>query len=124
MAVNTVSERSFVTRISTVIGRHVQSRAAAAARYFSLGDPPRLHALFEAAGFSDVETTIETFRFPFPSFDAHFEPIELGQGSVATEYGSLSAEVRQTVREEVRHELEVASDQRWSDSRRGRNPLR
>jgi ubiquinone/menaquinone biosynthesis C-methylase UbiE len=70
VAVNTVSERSFVTRISTAIGRHVPSRAAAAAKYSSLGDPPRLHGLFEAAGFSDVETTTETFRFPFPSFDA------------------------------------------------------
>jgi ubiquinone/menaquinone biosynthesis C-methylase UbiE len=109
VAVNTVSERSFVTRISTAIGRHVPSRAAAAAKYFSLGDPSQLHALFAAAGFRDVETSTETFRFPFPCFDAYFEPIEMGQGGVATEYVSLPADVRQTVREEVRHELEGAT---------------
>jgi protein-L-isoaspartate O-methyltransferase len=109
VAVNTVSERSFVTRISTAIGRHVPSRAPAAAQYFSLGDPLRLNALFEGAGFRDVETTTKTFQFPFPSFDAYFEPIEMGQGSVATEYSSLPAEVRQIVREEVRQELEGAT---------------
>jgi len=40
VSVNTVSERSFVSRIATSIGRHVPSKAATAAQYFSLGDPP------------------------------------------------------------------------------------
>jgi ubiquinone/menaquinone biosynthesis C-methylase UbiE len=38
VSVNTVPERSFVTRITDAIGRHVPSRAHAAALYFSLGD--------------------------------------------------------------------------------------
>jgi len=47
----------------------VPSRAAAAARYHSLGDARRLHVLFEAAGFAEVETATEARRYPFPFFE-------------------------------------------------------
>jgi hypothetical protein len=109
VSVNTVSERSFVSRIATSIGRHVPSKAATAAQYFSLGDPLRLHSLFEAAGFRDVETIVEARHHPFPSFDAYFEPIASGQGGVGTDYVSLPIEVQRAVKEEVRRELERAS---------------
>jgi ubiquinone/menaquinone biosynthesis C-methylase UbiE len=106
VSVGTTSQRSFVARVSTAIGRHFPSRAASAARFFSLGDAQRLRALFETAGFRTVETISETRRFPFPSFDAYFEPIEAGWGNIGSEYVSLASEVRHVVREEVRRELE------------------
>jgi ubiquinone/menaquinone biosynthesis C-methylase UbiE len=108
VSVGTTPERSFVARVSAAISRRVPSKAAAAARFFSLGDAERLRALFRAAGFRAVETTTETHRFLFASFDAYFEPIDAGHGNVALEYISLPPDVRRAVREDVRHELESA----------------
>jgi ubiquinone/menaquinone biosynthesis C-methylase UbiE len=106
VSVNTTPGRAFVTRVNAVIGRHVPSRAEAAARYFSLGDPARLGGLFEAAGFREVEVASEARRYTFPSFDAYFEPVERGWGSSGAEYVSLPDEVRRLVREDVRRQLE------------------
>src|SRR5262249_27065603 len=39
VSVETTAERSLTTRINTAIGRHVTARAAAAAAYYSLGEP-------------------------------------------------------------------------------------
>ncbi len=109
VSVETTAEHSLTTRINAAIGRQVRSRAAAAASYYSLGGQDRLHALFAEVGFSDVEVFDESHRFHFPSFDAYFEPIELGAGSVGAEFTSLSDELRQTIREEIRQELESPS---------------
>ncbi len=106
VSVNTTPERAFITRINVAIGRHVPSRAEAAARYFSLGDPARLRGLFEAAGFREVETAIEERRYAFLSFDAYFGPLERGGGATGAEYAALPEEVRRAVREEVRRGLE------------------
>ena len=106
VSVNTTPERAFVTRTNVAIGRHVPSRAEAAARYFSLGDPARLRGLFEAAGFREVETAVEERRYAFPSFDAYFGPLERGGGATGAEYAALPEEVRRAVREEVRRGLE------------------
>lgn len=106
VSVNTRPERAFVTRVNAAIGRHVQSRAEAAARYFSLGDPVRLRRLFETAGFREVEVTLEVRRYTFSSFDEYFEPIERGWGSSGAEYVCLPDGVRRLVREDVRRQLE------------------
>jgi ubiquinone/menaquinone biosynthesis C-methylase UbiE len=106
VSVNTTPNRSFVSRVSAAIGRRVPSKTAAAAQFFSLGDASHLRDLLETAGFQRVETTTETRRFPFPSFDAYFQPIDEGAGNVALEYASLSQDVRHAVREDVRRELE------------------
>jgi SAM-dependent methyltransferase len=106
VSVNTTPERSFVTRVPASIGRYVPSRADAAAKYFSLGDPLHLCALFEAAGFQDVSATKGTWHYGFSSFDAYFEPIERGQGATGVEYAGLPEEVRRAVREDVRRGLE------------------
>ena len=108
ISVGTTPRRSFVARISAAIARHMPSRAADSARFFALGDARRLRTLFRSAGFDAIETTTETRRFPFPSFDAYFEPIDAGCGNVALEYLSLEPEVRRAVREDVRRELEGA----------------
>jgi ubiquinone/menaquinone biosynthesis C-methylase UbiE len=56
VSVNTVPERSFVTRIIHAIGRHVPSRARAGAQYYSLGE----------------------WRYEFPSFEAYFGRFDEG----------------------------------------------
>jgi ubiquinone/menaquinone biosynthesis C-methylase UbiE len=106
ISVPTTSERSFVFRVLTAIGRQVPSRAAEAARNFSLGDPARLHSLLEGAGFREVETMIEARPYAFPSFDAYFEPFDRGAGAIGAEYAGLPEGVRRTVREDIRRGLE------------------
>jgi ubiquinone/menaquinone biosynthesis C-methylase UbiE len=99
---NTTPERSLISRVLVIIGRHVPSKAAEAARLFSLGDEGRVRALFEAAGFAEVESFTETLRIEFPSFDAYFGGVEAGAGNVGQEYTALPEEVRRVVREEAR----------------------
>jgi ubiquinone/menaquinone biosynthesis C-methylase UbiE len=105
-SVNTIPERAFATRVDAVIGRHAPERAATAASYFSLGDAGRLRSLFEAAAFREVETFTEARRFPFPSFDAYFAPIEEGQGPTGQAFVTLPAAIRNLVREEVRRQVQ------------------
>jgi ubiquinone/menaquinone biosynthesis C-methylase UbiE len=125
ISVNTVSERSYYTRINIAIAQHVPSLAEAAARVFSLGDETRLRSLFEAAGFQDVEITAEAHRFALPSFDAYFSPIEQGAGSSGQAFVSLPEDARRAVREEVRNDLrdtggpiEIEVEYRFGSGRR------
>jgi ubiquinone/menaquinone biosynthesis C-methylase UbiE len=104
-SVNTTHERSFSSRVNVAMGRHVPAKAAAAARYYSLGDADHLRRLFEAADFREVDITKETRRYGFPSFDAYFEPFDRGVGVSGTEYAALPEAVRRFVREDVRREL-------------------
>lgn len=106
VSVNTVPSRSFHTRVNDAIGRRLPAKATAAGRFFSLGDARHLRFLFEAAGFQDVEVATETRHYPFPSFDACFEPIEQGWGQAGQEYLALPAEMRVAVRGDVQLGLE------------------
>ena len=105
VSVNTTPERSLISRVLVIIGRHAPSKAPEAARLFSLGDEAHLRALFEAAGFEDVETATETLRIEFSSFDAYFGGVEQGAGNVGQEYAALPEEVRRAVREEARRDV-------------------
>ena len=105
VSVSTTPERSPINRVLVVIGRHVPSKAAEAARLFSLGDEAHLRALFGAAGFREVETATEKLSVEFPSFDAYFGGIEQGAGNVGQEYVALPEDIRRAVREEVRREV-------------------
>lgn len=104
-SVNTTPERSLMSRALVVIGRHVPTKAAEAARLFSLGDEGRMRGLFEAAGFREVETGTETLRMEFPSFDVYFGGVEAGAGNVGQEYMALPKEIRLVVREDFRREM-------------------
>ncbi len=76
-------------------------------RRFDFGaDAGRLRALFEGAGFRDVEVETVARRVAHPSFDAYFEPFERGGGPWGAEYAALPVEDRRAVREEVRRGLE------------------
>jgi len=81
-------------------------RAAAEAHHFSLGDERILRTLFEATGFREIETTREVRHFPFPSFDAFFNPIEEGVGYMGQEFITLPLNVRCQVREDLRRDFE------------------
>jgi SAM-dependent methyltransferase len=105
VSVNTAPERSLISRVLVIIGRHIPSKAAEAARLFSLGDEAHLRALFGAAGLGDMETAAETLRIEFPSFDAYFGGVEQGAGNVGQEYVALPEEVRRVVREEARRDV-------------------
>jgi hypothetical protein len=74
VSVSTTPEHSYNGRINVIIGRRVASIAAGTTRTFTLGEEARLRSLFEAAGFRDVETTTEAYRFVLPLFEAYFEP--------------------------------------------------
>ncbi len=108
VSVNTVPERSFVTRIVHAIGRHVPSRAHAAAHYFSLGDASHLTGLFKTAGFPEVTSAKRAWHYDFPSFDAYFKGYDAGQGlgPIGIEYQALPDDVRLAVRDDVRRGLE------------------
>jgi ubiquinone/menaquinone biosynthesis C-methylase UbiE len=101
-------ERSFVSRVNAAIGRHVPSRADAAAKHFSLGEPGLVRSLLGAAGFQDVEETVEAHSFHDPSFDAYFRPVEEGEGATGAEFVMLPRETQEAIREEVRRELQEA----------------
>jgi ubiquinone/menaquinone biosynthesis C-methylase UbiE len=105
VSVNTTPERSLISRVLVIIGRHVASKAAEAGRFFSLGDEACLSGLFEAAGFREVEITTETLRIEFPSFDAYFGGVEAGAGNVGQEYMVLPEDIRRAVREEARRDV-------------------
>jgi hypothetical protein len=57
-----------------------------------------LDLMLADAGFVEIEVCTESTQFPFSSFDAYFQPIEEGAGSVGAELASLPAEVRRAVR--------------------------
>lgn len=104
VSVNTVPERSYNTRINTIIARYVPSQAAAADRLFSLGEE-RLQALFAAAGFRNVAMTTQSHRFGVASFDEYFDHVERGWGSSGLLYVALPEETKRAVREDVRRHV-------------------
>ena len=124
-AVSVTGARLYDGPIVLALGRHVPSLAEGAARMLSFADPARLRALFEGAGFRDVEITAEVQRVALPSFAAYFEPYERGGGSLGQAYAALSDELRSAVREEVRRgvcdaggPIEVEVEIRFASGRR------
>jgi ubiquinone/menaquinone biosynthesis C-methylase UbiE len=105
VSVNTTPERSLISRVLVIIGRHVPAKAAEAARFFALADEGKVRGLFERAGFGEVESHAETLRIAFPSFDAYFGGVEQGAGNVGQEYEALPEHLRPTVREEARRDV-------------------
>lgn len=105
VSVNTVPERSYNTRIHTVIGKHVPAVAADAARLFSLGDEAKLAGLFASAGFADIGVVTRARRFAVPSFAEYFDHVERGWGSAGQVFVSLPEDVKHAVREDVRQSV-------------------
>jgi ubiquinone/menaquinone biosynthesis C-methylase UbiE len=100
-SVLTTPAQSLTANIQDVIGRYCPERAAAAAQYFSLGDSNLLCQLLATVGFEKIEVFPESKKFPFASFDAYYNPIEQGAGSVGAELASLPVDVRRAIRNDV-----------------------
>jgi ubiquinone/menaquinone biosynthesis C-methylase UbiE len=105
VSVNTVPERSYNTRVHVAIARHAPQLAPAAKRVFSLGDESTLQALFEQAGFRDIDVSTRSERFPHDSFDTYFEPIERGFGSAGEAFVALPKDLQCQVRKEIRQQV-------------------
>ena len=102
VSVNSTPERSLFTRIGTVIGQHVAAKAEQLNRYASIRTADRLRALFDEAGFGDVEIKSESRTFSFASFDDYFSGTEAGAGISGQEYAKLPEDLQRLVREDVR----------------------
>jgi len=105
VSVNTVPERSYNTRIHSIIARYVPSLAADAARLFSFGNEQKLRALFAAAGFCDVNISTEKHCFGVGSFEEYFDHVERGWGSSGQIFVSLPPDTQRAVREDVRRDV-------------------
>ena len=109
VSINTMPERSLTGLVRSATAKHVPAMMAAMAHHYSLNDGGRLRTLLEAAQFRDIDVVMETRLFSFPSFDAYFEPFEQGGGPWGAEYVALPAELRCSVREDVRCGLGVGT---------------
>jgi hypothetical protein len=105
VSVNTSPMRSLIIRVLVAIDHHIQPSAARSGPATFDGSEQRLRSLFEAAGFQNVQTAMETLRISFPSFDDYFSGVENGTGNVGQEYLTLPRNLRQAVREHVRSEI-------------------
>ena len=79
--------------------------APARDRLFShpLAEAAGLAELWRGAGLAEVETGSLTIRMEYLSFDDYWEPLLLGQGPVGTYVQGLAPELRDMVKERVRH---------------------
>lgn len=102
VAVNSTPERSLFTRIGTVIGRYVPSKAEQLNRYASIHTAKRLSTLLGGAGFADVQVRSERQSFSFASFDDYFHGTEAGAGISGQEYVKLPKDTQCAVRDDVR----------------------
>ena len=79
-------------------------------RPFSLADPAANVALYEAAGFGDINVELVQLCSRFTSFEDDFwEPIEAGGGRLGQAYLGLPDQAQRAVRERVLSQLPVRS---------------
>jgi ubiquinone/menaquinone biosynthesis C-methylase UbiE len=104
-SVLTAPERSYNGRINIIIAPHLPSFAETVRRTFALGTEKQLRPLFESAGFSEMQMTLEANRFTLPTFDEYFGPFARGGGSTGQAYVGLPQKLRTRVREELRRSL-------------------
>ena len=57
--------------------------------------------MLTTVGFAEIEAFPESKKFPFASFDAYYNPIEQGAGSVGAELASLPMDIRRAIRNDV-----------------------
>jgi ubiquinone/menaquinone biosynthesis C-methylase UbiE len=111
VSVNTTAKNSLTGYLRLLIAKHVPAKRAEieawCERQYRLGDADRLRRPLEKAGFRNIEAVVETRHFTFPSFDAYFDPIASGGGPWGAEFEELSVDVRQTIRSDLKSEMEA-----------------
>jgi SAM-dependent methyltransferase len=91
--------------LAEALGRRLPAQRPVLNLSFALADQSRLHALFASAGFRDIVIERVERHDAVESFDAYWEPIEGGVGSIPQVYLTLSEADRRAVREEVKGRL-------------------
>jgi hypothetical protein len=79
-------------------------------RRFPLCQPEPLHDLFHSAGLGAVEVRPIDIATDFRDFDDYWQPFLGGQGPAPGYVGSLTAEQRETLREQIKAGLPFALD--------------
>ena len=87
------------------LGRRLPAQRPVLNLSFALADHSRLHTLFASAGFRDIVIERVERHGVAESFDAYWEPIEGGVGSIPQTYVTLSEADRRAVREEVKERI-------------------
>ncbi len=87
------------------LGRRLPAQRPVLNLSFALADQSRLHDLFAGAGFRNIVIERVERRDAVENFDAYWEPIESGVGSIPQIYLTLSEADRRRVREEVKRRL-------------------
>jgi SAM-dependent methyltransferase len=87
------------------LGRRLPAQRPVLNLSFALADQSRLHALFASAGFRDIAIERVERHDAVESFDAYWEAIESGAGSIPQMYLTLPEADRRAVREEVKRRL-------------------
>jgi SAM-dependent methyltransferase len=87
------------------LGRRLPEQQPVLNLSFSLADQTRLHALFASAGFQEIAIDRVERHDAVESFDAYWEPIERGVGSIPQIYHTLPEADRCAVRQEVKAQL-------------------
>lgn len=87
------------------LGRRLPAQRPVLNLSFALADQSRLHALFASAGFRDIGVERVERHDAVEGFDAYWEPIESGVGSIPQMYLTLPEADRRAVREEVKRRL-------------------
>ncbi|MCW5657740.1 MAG: class I SAM-dependent methyltransferase [Burkholderiaceae bacterium] len=106
----TPTQAPFAGLVAEALAEQLPEDRADLLRPFSLADPDANAALYRAAGFVDVNVSLQTRHSPFTSFDRDFwEPIEAGGGRLGQAYLGLPQITRQAVRERVLGQLPVRS---------------
>jgi SAM-dependent methyltransferase len=105
ISANPDAARTLVLRVLVAIDRLAPGTGPRSGPVVFDGREARLRALFEMAGFRDVETSAETQTFEFPSFEDYFAPIERGAGIAGQEYLARPETIRSAVKQGVRREL-------------------
>ncbi len=87
--------------LAEVLGRFLPEQRDVLQLTFALSDAGRVEQLLAGAGFRDVHVERQTRSDVIAGFDAYWDPIETGTGSIPQAYLSLCAADRRAVREEV-----------------------
>jgi len=87
------------------LGRRLPAQRPVLNLSFALADQSRLHGLFASAGFRDIAVQRVEQHDAVESFEAYWEPVERGVGSIPQIYLTLSAPDRREVSQEIKRRL-------------------
>ena len=94
------SQRMFWDTVAAIAPVSIDRRAASLMRPTT--QPGELSGLFQAADFEQISETQITIRMNFTHFDDYWDPLLLGQGTLAEFLSGLPSQTQQRVQDSVR----------------------